>query len=402
MEPDLFNDTPYEATVLPFSLAEEPSYTAIVKATFRLVNGARAEPAEEQIPLVGADILYSDLQEMAIRYESDFLPFKPRADALCVGKAYGPKGKVTTECLIRFSVGPVNKIIRVFGNRHWEKSFAGLSSRITKPKPFKSIDVSYENAYGGKDAGDPEGYISYALNPIGKGYSKRGKGLKGLVLPNLEDPRHPIKRWRDRAVPKSFGPVGRTWVPRIQKAGTYDTRWLEHRSPELPEDFDEAYYNCAPVDQQIEGYLQGDEEVRINNMHPEYPLFRCQLPGVRVRSFVDRKTAEESRLEEIPMNLDTLWVDMEALIMVLVWRGRIPEAGLDSDSPVLIVEEPLEEEPRSPESYREKLLEFENEEQESESEAEEAESEVAAMDRVAKDESTDIEIESQISYSAKV
>jgi len=397
MEPELFNDTHYEAAVLSFSSSEEASYTTIVKATFRMVNGSWAESAEEQIPLTGADILCNDMQEMAICYESDFLPFKPRADALCVGKVYGPAGKAITECLIRFSVGPVNKTIRVFGNRYWEKNFDRIGSLVIGPKPFKSIDVSFENAYGGKDPNDPGGFMFYAFNPIGKGYTNKDSGLKGLALPNLEDPRQPIKHWQDRVVPKSFGPVGRTWMPRFQRAGTYDTRWLEHRSPELPEDFDEAYYNCAPVDQQIAGYLRGDEEVRIDNMHPEYPLFRCRLPGVRVRSFVDRKTQEKSQLEEIPMNLDTLWVDMEALTMVLVWRGRIPEAGLDSDLPVLIVEELLEAEPRPSESYREKLQEFQNEEQDTESEAEEAESEVAAMDRISEDGSSDIEIESQVS-----
>ena len=44
----------------------------------------------------------------------------------------------------------------------------------------------------------------------------------------------------------AFGPVGRSWQPRIRWAGTYDQKWMDEKFPFLPEDFDERYYQCRP------------------------------------------------------------------------------------------------------------------------------------------------------------
>lgn len=52
--------------------------------------------------------------------------------------------------------------------------------------------------------------------------------------------------------PAGFGPLGKAWAPRLALAGTYDARWLDERHPRLPEDFDFAYWNGAPADQQID------------------------------------------------------------------------------------------------------------------------------------------------------
>jgi hypothetical protein len=166
----------------------------------------------------------------------------------------------------------------------------------------------------------------------------------------LEDPAHPIKSWKDQPRPMGFGPIGRTWQPRLKKAGTYDEKWIKERAPALPLDFDEGYYNCALEDQQIP-YLRGDEEVWVTNMHPQYPNFVSRLPGIRVRCLFQRDLTSEL-VEELPMNLDTLWIDMEQLQMVLVWRGRIKSEGLPEDTTFLTVQEELATPQRSPESYR--------------------------------------------------
>lgn len=374
------NATHFDAQDVSFAAeASARTKTLIVKATYGSISDGRLMCAEKQVRLVGADTREADSTQ-ALLYECDLVPFKPKADVLCTGKAYPPRGGPQTEFLIGFGVGSWFKSIRVIGNRKWVPSLGGLSHRMTDPEPFKSVDVSYENAFGGKDAGKPDGFQFYAQNHVGKGYSAHGGGLNDLPLPNLEDPNDPIKSWRSHPRPMSFGPVGRSWEPRIRRAGTYDKHWLKHRSPKLPEDFQDAFYNCAPEDQQMPGYLHGDEEVRVQNMHPEHSDFRCRLPGIRVRALLDRKVGTRNQFEEITMNLDTLWVDMEALQMVLVWRGRIPAAGLEAQGPVLIVEEPLNAAPRPPESYRPELAKHAAKEQEAEKEVEEAEKELEAME----------------------
>lgn len=382
MEKEPTNDTPYKAAVLPFTIYGAKSHTIMVKGTFQIMNGASAETAEEQLPFEGADAPSGESPEASARYESDFVPFKPKADVLCVGKAYAPEGRATTKQIIRFRIGPVDKMILITGNRYWDKTYVGLGARISAPEPFTSMDVSYENAYGGKEPGSPQGYISYPLNPVGKGYVKDENHLHGVPLPNLEDPNHPVRNWWDPAPPVAFGPVGRYWTPRIQRAGTYDQQWLDNRAPEPPEDFDPAYYNCAPADQQIKGYLHGDETLQIDNMHPDHPHFQARLPGVRVRSFLSWDMGQGPRLDEIPMNLDTLWVDMEALLLVLVWRGRLIEMDLDSDASIFFVEESLDAAPLPPERYQQRLAEIEQEDRDTEKEYEEAEMEVGALEEL--------------------
>jgi len=379
MEPAIAPLTSHKTLGLPF---QDPKGTAVwslaVKGTYDLFEGGTAKLAAKQAELLGADLPVGEPEGLCIRCESELVPFKRRADVLCVGKAYAPGGVPTTRCMVSFGIGSWNKTICVLGDRHWNPILGRFFALKSRPKPFESIIVSYENSYGGKDAGKPEGVKAYARNPIGKGYSRRGGGLKRLALPNLEDPKHLVRSWRSRPQPMSFGPIGRTWEPRIRHAGTYDKKWLKNRSPQLPEDFSEGFYNCAPEDQQMPGYLRGDEELRVQNMHREHPDFRCRLPGVRIRALLERNGGTQE-LDDITMNLDTLWVDMEALKLVLIWRGRIPIARAREGGTVLIVEESLEASPRSAESYRAELRKHAAEEQEAERAVEEAEKELAAM-----------------------
>jgi hypothetical protein len=379
MELAIANVTSFSAEALSFGQTNAAAASVLVRATCAWVEQGRLQSSEKQLPLIGADSNMGAAETTAVRYESDFVPYKPRADLLCAGKACAPRGLPVQECLVRFGVGTKLKTIRVFGNRRWVPGLGGLTYRMTEPEPFKSILVSFENAYGGMDPVKPDPHHAYWPNPIGKGYSPKGRGLENLALPNLEDPENPIRSWRDQPLPMSFGPVGRGWAPRFRRTGTYDKKWLKERSPNLPLDFDEGYYNCAPDDQQIKGYLRGDEEITVENMHPEHPLFRCRLPGVRVRSFVDRKASGVYRLEEITMNLDTLWVDMEALQVVLVWRGRFSMPKGVGKATVLVVDEPLLDSPKQPESYRPKLDERAAEEDESDRTIIEAEKELARL-----------------------
>jgi hypothetical protein len=213
------------------------------------------------------------------------------------------------------------------------------------------MPLHFGRAYGGKDVGKPDGFRHYARNRVGLGYSKYGFGVAGAALPNLEDPRDPIRSWRSRPQARSFGPVGRTWQPRLARAGTFDKQWLKNRAPLPPRDFDERFYNCAPDDQQIPGYLRGDETISAENLHPEHPRFACALPGMRVRCFLDRPGGVRRELFEVPLALDTCWVDMDALQLVLVWRGRLtPEAAAHSTA-YLIVEERLDVPARDAASY---------------------------------------------------
>jgi hypothetical protein len=126
----------------------------------------------------------------------------------------------------------------------------------------------------------------------------------------------------DRAAAVGFGPISQNWEPRRSKVGTYKGRWLKERWPWFPDDFDWSYFNAAPEDQQVEGYLHGDEELEFQNLHPNHPVYKSWLPGLRARAFVQIEVPDPdtpSEFREVTLNLDTLWIDMDS--ERLFWCG---------------------------------------------------------------------------------
>lgn len=343
MDLSLTNLTPWPAALLPLT-ASDVAWTLIAKATFDVTPEGLATRASRALPLAVSDVPSSeDDPTAAARYETDFVPFKPRADCICVGNAYPPDG-VATWCTASFGVGPYfEKQILVIGDRHWVPLDADHVG-ATRPAPFGAMPLTFANAYGGTDAAVEGATAFFAGNPSGKGYAVSPASAAGRPLPNLEYPGRRLRGWNDRVEPCAFAPVGRTWLPRLRRAGTYDEPWVRERAPRLPEDFDVSYYNAAPDDQQVDGYLRGDEEIRLTHLHPFHRSIWCRLPGIRMRAIVASAppaggVAHAIELRDVAANLDTLWVDAEALQLILVWRACIPAGPRDTH--VLLAEERL-------------------------------------------------------------
>jgi uncharacterized protein YjbI with pentapeptide repeats len=322
------------------------SLTLIVKGTFDLKPGQTATPSEEQLFLAG-DEFYPDDDEMegSTRYEADFAYFKPRADLLLVGKCHAPRGKAIPACQVTFRVGETSRSLAVFGDRHWKRNALGVQT-ISEPKPLTEMELRYENSFGGQD---------YKPNPVGKGYRKEeasaGKNMR--LLPNIEAPDSLIASPRSRPQPAGFGPLGRMWAQRFTSLGTYKGKWLEERWPWFPNNFDWGHFNAAPPQMQFETYLRGDEELYFENLHPEYPQYKSRLPGLRVRCFTNtlaETETDQTRFDEISMVLDTLWVDMEAEKLVLVWRGwtEVLSADYEEIQHLFIMSEPVDKAPQAP------------------------------------------------------
>src|SRR5215469_9222000 len=70
---------------------------ATVKGTFTLpVNGEEPQLANEQVPLVEADLFTGEPGFSSPLYETDYAPVKPKCDVLLNGSAYSPGGRSTT------------------------------------------------------------------------------------------------------------------------------------------------------------------------------------------------------------------------------------------------------------------------------------------------------------------
>ncbi|ANM28743.1 hypothetical protein ABI59_02635 [Acidobacteria bacterium Mor1] len=320
------------------------SMTVIVKGTFRLLDGRVAEPLEEQEYTSGDQPYPGDEeQEGPSRYESDLCPFKPRTDLLLVGSCYPPRAPVA-ECKVGFHVGRHGGELRVIGDRRFEKGLLRVS--VTDPLPFERMELRAEKAFGGP---------GFPANPHGKGVEVLEQdGRKVQPLPNIESPKDPVTSPKSRPQPAMFAPFGRMWERRMQQAGTYDERWQKERWPWFPKDFDWAHFNSAAPEMQVDGYLHGDEPVRLTNLHPDFPEFESSLPGIRVRAFSNRLVDREARFAELEMNLDTVWVDADEHTLVLVWRGvqEVESEELDDVEHLYVVAEELANDPADTADWR--------------------------------------------------
>lgn len=299
------------------------SMSLVVKATFDMHHEGVVTQTEDPMDLCG-DLHYDDDPEASLRYSSDFAYFKPYADLLLVGSAYVPGGQAAPACKATFKVGPYEHSVLVTGERRWrlgpgEKVLGYLdwkADSFTEQHNFSRMELRYENSFGGE---------GYQYNPVGKGYIGKADDLPEIVsLPTIENLEHPLKSLHDRPLPAGFGPVSSTWQQRMNFVGDYGGDWLKTRWPWFPDSFDWRYFNAAPQALHLGSYLAGDEYIECHLMHPEIQIYKTQLPGMRVRCFVNRVRGagkDESIFQEVELKIDTLWVDMDIQKLVLLWRG---------------------------------------------------------------------------------
>ena len=292
----------------------------VVKGTFTIGNEGKPILAEEQEPLVYADVHYGDPGTTSIKYECDFAPFKPKTDVLVNGSAYAPRGKPVKEMVVSLEIGRNKKEVRVVGDRRWQRGLFGLKpSSLT---PFVKMPLLYSRAFGGSDHTheNPKKQGTELRNPVGVGFHKNSdkKAIEGTPLPNLEDPRHPIRKWSAAPGPMGFGHLGRGWQPRTQFAGTYDDQWLNDRFPFLPDNFDYQYFQSAPADQQFP-YFTGGEVIRCTGMTAQ-GSWMFIVPTVQVPimyTFRDREVQGKSKL-------DTLMIEPDLGRIMVTWRTMVP------------------------------------------------------------------------------
>ncbi|HWF60214.1 MAG TPA: DUF2169 domain-containing protein [Nitrospira sp.] len=315
---EVVNHTPFvaEATVLLDKDGQE-ILLLLIKATYKWVKEGVLAPADEQAPIHMADVFYGEPGKSSVKYASDLAVSKPGTDVALLGHAYALKGK-GKQVDVSLEIGPIRKMVRVFGDRVWEKGISGLS--ISSPSYFDKIPLVYERAFGGSDTThmDPMRHGSETRNPVGTGYRmKSSKKIDGTRLPNLEDPKQLISSWKDCPEPAAFGFIGRDWEPRRGYAGTYDESWAKLRNPLLPQDFDDRYFLSVHPTLVIKDALKGGEWLRGVNLSSSME-FRFQLPRVVPKVVVRIKDCD---LIPAP-KIDTLVVEPDLSRTTIVWGAR--------------------------------------------------------------------------------
>lgn len=323
----------------------QPELAVCVRAVFRLAPGQPLEPIEDPMKqgfMSGDTFDAEDIdQRGALRHSSDFAEWKPNAEFLLRGTCFPPDGP-TDQCEVKFRVGYWSKSLRVVGPRVFRPGLL-MGGKASNPVPFDSMPLTWENAYGGP---------RYAMNPVGRGH-------EGDELPTIEVVGEPVgKIGKSGITPASFLPVSPHWPQRSGMRGKkYGADWKRLRAPFYAEDFDWAYFQSAPRDQQINGYLRGDEQLQFVNLSRGFPDWSVTLPALRIRAFV--KTSDGVVREPV-MNLDTLYADLDDSKLYLTWRGHVPIQQIDMGDVqvVLIAQESLTEPEKPFQEYEDKLTAF--------------------------------------------
>jgi uncharacterized protein YjbI with pentapeptide repeats len=282
-----------------------PTLVISALAGFRFGAWGEAEMAPESEVWPEASAHLADGEVLDLGYP------KASAEFLVYGSCYA--AKPVQEMVPRVVVAGKGKSLLVVGDRQWTRG------RRSAAKPFKSMPICWENAFGGPD---------YEKNPLGKGYDP--EGVDPAELPNIL-PFGSNPKAVDHAEPAGFSGVPSHWPQRRQYMGVFDAAWLRTRWPYLPQGVKNEFYFAGQADQRLPGYLTGNESVIVENMHPEKPWQEFMLPGVRARAFVNMENDPATSLSEVPLRLDTLFLFPEEELGLLLFRGSRFIRDLDRD-----------------------------------------------------------------------
>jgi hypothetical protein len=310
----VLNHTPFAAmlSVFPDPRGVETAY-AVVKATFRFTPEGLLPQVPSQ-PLLTSDVYWGEPAASSLRAAGEIALLKPGTDVLLSGRAIAPAPD-TRVADVGLLVGPVRRVLRVFGDRQWQRGLGGW--RISEPQPWSRMPIQWERAFGGvAPARGKAPAEREARNPVGCGLvAQGGDPLEGQLLPNLEDPQALIQSPADRPTPACLAPIAPTWMPRVGFAGTYDEAWTQSRAPYLPRDFDPRYFHVAPPELIAPGFLQGGEPVRLIGFTVGEPL-DFTLPQAGLDIAFDFDGAQRTGQPQ----LETVLFEPDAGRMQMLWR----------------------------------------------------------------------------------
>ena len=294
-------------------------WVVAVKGTFTIAPDGSTPLAEIQEEVCLVPKFRGAPGKSSLQYESDLVHAKPTTDVILHGHAYAPFQKRAKHVDVRLRVANAVKSLRVFGDRYWDRGL--VDPRMTDPEPFETLPITYERAFGGADhkVTDPGKRRWERRNPVGAGFAVEARNVIGQKAPNIEYPEKLISAWNDRPTPACFGPIASDWKPRIDFAGTYDGKWKKDRFPLFPDDFDERFYLCAPLDQQMPEYLQGGEPVELYNLSP-YGVLRFNLPRISL-TFTTLFFTGES-VDHRPL-VHTVIMEPDVPRVMIVWHANL-------------------------------------------------------------------------------
>jgi uncharacterized protein YjbI with pentapeptide repeats len=300
--PSLLLPPSLEGHLLPFRVDGALHLSVLAKASFDLAPGALSLTSPE--PVLATEVHFQDNPHRSVRAASDRVPYRPQADVTFVGHAYTPPGRPIAERRVRLGVHRYGAAGRE-SLLDKELVVRGDAGDAGSTRPFERVGLEYEHALGG---------AGFADNPLGRGV------VPGSLPPNLLHATNPNLPGCYAPIPSSF-PCRQLLLPEAVRNAA------AQRVPELPEFLAEGrafpwgYFSSAPFDQRLP-YLQGNEWLVLEGLHPMLPSLEVQLPRVQTIALV----AGLSELGvpdggDLALRLDTVRIDGDAGRVVVAWRG---------------------------------------------------------------------------------
>lgn len=302
----------------------------------------------DQGKLHRSDVYYSDkdIATASVRFESDYVAYKPHADLIVNGYAYATVALSEWRCGVKvhrplehneeepFEV-LLEKWLRVRGDRFIQRDVVGAS--FTRSKKVTKVPLRYEYANGGSvknplyDPDNPKKekpYLVYAqYNPAGVGVIHKSMFDEDVYLraPQIESMNESIDKPNMSNPPQGFGFIGRTWKPRTDLVGTYDKKWMREKHPILPDDYQERYTNAAHQDLQLDGYFLPHDKIVLHNLIKDRYEQSFVLPNFYFKAQIEESFSDKPYF----LNIDTVIVDlmeeeMKKNAVYVSYRIRMP------------------------------------------------------------------------------
>ena len=287
---ELENQTPFPAALFRGCIDEERiAASLVVRRTFDLVAGYLVRSAEEFWP-VSPGPWDSPAGPMA----GDDLFYRGGVDLFVFGSAKSakavPRVDVTIEAGKEFKYS-----IAVFGDRVWTRSGDGLVPGV--PKPFTEMPLTMANAFGGTDEWD-QLPVPYPANGQGKGYALSAETALGKPLPNIENPKAPLKKFGEHPEPVGVSAPPYPYGPRVP-------RTVEHYPNGIMKKLDPKFFNAAFPDMVAPKLAIGDR-IKITGATVDRPIqFEIPSPDVQMRLRLGDKIHEViPRLDQVGIEVD--------------------------------------------------------------------------------------------------
>lgn len=290
--------------VKPNCLSVLPRCIEHRRELFLCVSTLAMVPLREAAMLCSEQNLWTVLPQAFPEFTEAGAP-KKGGEFLLAGAVHAPAGSQAASLSFGIRFAGIEKIALAHGRRF------GDGEAIVHQEPLSRVALDWANAYGGK---------AFAPNVHGCGHPSSVRPDGYLPLPGIEAVDRPWHPDPARNRPMGFGMLDLANPQRLACAGTYDEAWLKTDFPGLAQDADLCIHNVAPSDQRTASPFAGTERYELAHLSPVEPLLRGSLPGVTVRTFIQRKSAAHE-MEELSTALRTVVFLPEADRVVLIWQG---------------------------------------------------------------------------------